>query len=109
VYKKAIKFKSDQIEVIALSIDYAKEKVLKIGKKDARLLLGVLLVCWLSAWFVMGFVKGTASVLNLSMCLPVSLVIYKLVLRQEYFSVIHLASILILVTNGMHSIMIWHY
>lgn len=109
VYRKAIKFESDQIEVIALSIKFAEEKIAKIGKKDARLLIGTLLVCWLYAWKEMGLVLSTASILNLFMCLPVSLVIYKLVLRQEYFSVIHMASILILVSNGMYSLLIWHH
>ena len=95
--------------MIALSIDFAENQIKEIGKKDAKLLIGTALVCWLYLCKLMGFVKSTASILNLLMSLPVSLVIYKLVLRQDYFSVIHMASILILVTNGVHSLLIWHY
>ena len=109
MYKKAINFESDQIEVIALSVDFAENQIVEIGKKDAKLLIGTALVCWLFLWKLMGFVRSTASILNLLMSLPVSFVIYKLVLRQDYFSVIHMASILILVTNGVYSLLIWHH
>jgi hypothetical protein len=82
IYKKASGFKSDKIEVLALSYDFAKSEVERIGKRDLKNLIGMAVVCWLyTLYFMKSFLLSTLSLVNMCMSVPITLVLYRLVFR----------------------------
>lgn len=109
VFDKSLAFESDLIEVISLSIDYAKQQISAKGHEDMLKTLLVAFICWLyMTLYMKSLFLSTMAILTIVLSLPVSIVIYKGIFGIEYFSSIHIAVIIIVIGIGADDIFVFH-
>lgn len=92
-----------------MSEDFAEEQTKEYLIGDGKKILGMFFTCFV---FLMLYTQSaflaSVSILNVIMSIPVTLYIYKRILRIDYFSSIHVPFIFITVCFGSNYILVFH-
>lgn len=108
-YKLANKFKSKGLEVILLSSKLADVLMTETVYKDMSLTFACVGFIWVYMTFhLKSFFLSSMSMLNISMSIPVSLVIYKMIVGIEYFSVLNILIFLVVIGIGADNTFIFN-
>lgn len=78
VFKKSLDFKSDKIEAISLSVDFAYQQIRSKSYQDLANTFVVAVAVWIyMAIYMRSLFLSTTAILTIGFSIPVSMVIYK--------------------------------
>lgn len=102
-------FKSDSIEVIAMSWRFREQQVQQYLNSDLQYIGYVVLTCFLYMIFhLRSLYFSILSLLNIAFSVPISMLIYRHVFEITYFSSLHLSVVIIIIGIGCDDIFVFH-
>ena len=94
-------FPMGNIEIIALSKKVSEHIIVSQIYKDMNLCFACLAVIWLYVTIhLQSLFLSTVSMLNIGLSIPMGLIIYKIFLKIPFFSLLHVAVLLIILGIG---------
>lgn len=109
MFEKAINFQSDQVEVIAMSPRFHADETARLMNEDFNKTGQVFILCLIyMILHTRSIFLAVVSLVNVVMCVPISLFIYSEVFKIDYFSSMHLSVIIIIVGIGSDDVFVFH-
>lgn len=102
-------FDSDEIEVVATSNRFTNNETKRLLFEDMKYVGIVVCFCIAYMTFHSGsFFIAVCSLINVTMSIPVAMVIFNLVLRVSYFASLHIAVLVVIIGIGSDDIFVFH-
>jgi len=94
-------FPKGDIEIIALSKKVSEHIIVSQIYKDMKLCFACLIFIWLYVTIhLKSLFLSTVSMLNIGLSIPMGLIVYKIFLKIPFFSLLHVAVVLIILGIG---------
>lgn len=108
-YELGVNWESDNLQVLAISSKLRAHVLESAIKEDLTYVVLVVLACLAYMALHLGSLfLATASLLNIFMSIPLSLVAYTYIIRVTYFSTLHLAIVFIALGIGCDDVFVFH-